>query len=275
MFSGIAVSTRCYVYAPCALARAICDRRSNGSGTSKPAHSPHESGKLQHRPTSFMISFIKSPLRLPHPPPHLHVHTQLNLFIRSRAHLSARKMSTAMTTSKSRSYSDAIDCLNSLQSNQAMIQAVRDSGGRLAKYATHETTEYLSRIGYKVSCFRHYFAGLVLTGRKPEDLNKLNVLHVTGTKGKGSTCAFIDSLLRHSMPQWTVGELCSILHSEPFLSTRLGLYTSPHLVAVRERIRINGKPISEEEFAKYFFEVWDRLEANDTVSHVFCCLFNS
>jgi folylpolyglutamate synthase len=33
---------------------------------------------------------------------------------------------------------------------------------------------------------------------------------------------------------------------------------------VRERIRINGTPISEPEFAKYFFEVWDKLE-NDFV----------
>ena len=45
-----------------------------------------------------------------------------------------------------------------------------------------------------------------------------------------------------------------------------GLYTSPHLVAVRERIRINGEPISEELFAKYFFEVWDKLEENTQVS---------
>ncbi|KAG5221071.1 Folylpolyglutamate synthetase [Salix suchowensis] len=46
------------------------------------------------------------------------------------------------------------------------------------------------------------------------------------------------------------------------------LFTSPHLVAVRERIRINGQPISEEAFAKYFFDVWDKLEANDVVSPV-------
>lgn len=45
-----------------------------------------------------------------------------------------------------------------------------------------------------------------------------------------------------------------------------GLYTSPHLVAVRERIRINGAPISEETFTEYFFEVWDRLVANDKVN---------
>lgn len=46
-------------------------------------------------------------------------------------------------------------------------------------------------------------------------------------------------------------------YGKPF---RTGLYTSPHLISVRERIRINGIPISEELFAKYFFEVWNRLE---------------
>jgi len=38
------------------------------------------------------------------------------------------------------------------------------------------------------------------------------------------------------------------------------------MVAVRERIRINGAPIEEALFAKYFWEVWDRLEAADKVS---------
>ncbi|EMD40678.1 hypothetical protein CERSUDRAFT_80327 [Gelatoporia subvermispora B] len=127
-----------------------------------------------------------------------------------------------------RSYQEAVACLNSLQSNAATLEAVRASGGRLSEFAIPEMVEYLGRIGYSTS-----------------DLNKLNVLHVTGTKGKGSTCAFTDSILRHAMPQW-----------------KIGLYTSPHLVAVRERIRINGKPISEEDFARFFFDVWDRLEQN-------------
>ena len=48
----------------------------------------------------------------------------------------------------------------------------------------------------------------------------------------------------------------------------IGLYTSPHLVTVRERIRINGAPLPEDEFAKYFFEVWDRLIANNTVCYL-------
>jgi folylpolyglutamate synthase len=42
---------------------------------------------------------------------------------------------------------------------------------------------------------------------------------------------------------------------------KVGLYTSPHLCSVRERIQINNQPISETDFAKYFFEVWDRLSA--------------
>ena len=49
-----------------------------------------------------------------------------------------------------RSYKDAIDSLNSLQSNQAMIDASRASGGRMVKFAMHDTEEYLSRIGYTV-----------------------------------------------------------------------------------------------------------------------------
>jgi folylpolyglutamate synthase len=41
---------------------------------------------------------------------------------------------------------------------------------------------------------------------------------------------------------------------------KIGLYTSPHLRFVRERIQINGSPLSEDIFARYFFETWDRLE---------------
>lgn len=41
---------------------------------------------------------------------------------------------------------------------------------------------------------------------QPEDLNKLNVVHITGTKGKGSTSAFCDSMLRKTVPSWKVGQ---------------------------------------------------------------------
>lgn len=45
--------------------------------------------------------------------------------------------------------------------------------------------------------------------------------------------------------------------------SKVGLYTSPHLLTVRERIRINSEPISESLFAKYFFQVWDLLKDLD------------
>lgn len=74
-------------------------------------------------------------------------------------------------------------------------------------------------------------------------------MHVAGTKGKGSVCAFVDSILSHTRKT----------HGKP---TKTGLYTSPHLVSVRERIRINSTPISDVLFAKYFFDVWDLLIAS-------------
>lgn len=77
-------------------------------------------------------------------------------------------------------------------------------------------------------------------------------IHIAGTKGKGSTSAFISSILAQYLPTSAEPE------TKP---TKIGLYTSPHLRFVRERIQINNAPISEEKFAKYFFEVWDRLEA--------------
>jgi dihydrofolate synthase / folylpolyglutamate synthase len=63
------------------------------------------------------------------------------------------------------------------------------------------------------------------------------VIHVTGTNGKGSTVAMIDSLLRAD-------------------GLRTGRFTSPHVMSVTERITINGEPISDERFD----EVWRELE---------------
>lgn len=69
---------------------------------------------------------------------------------------------------------------------------------------------------------------------------------MAGTNGKGSTSAYIECLLRYHGSQ-----------SDYPLKT--GLYTSPHLQHIRERIRINGESISEERFTVYFFEVWTKL----------------
>uniref|UniRef100_A0A8C5HUV7 Folylpolyglutamate synthase n=1 Tax=Gouania willdenowi TaxID=441366 RepID=A0A8C5HUV7_GOUWI len=57
----------------------------------------------------------------------------------------------------------------------------------------------------------------------------------------GSTCAFTEQILRS-------------------YGFRTGFYSSPHLVQVRERIRINGQPIGKDLFTKYFWQVYGRLE---------------
>ncbi|KAK4404333.1 Folylpolyglutamate synthase [Sesamum angolense] len=58
---------------------------------------------------------------------------------------------------------------------------------------------------------------------------------------KGSTCTFTESILRN----------CGF---------RTGLFTSPHLIDVRERFRLEGSDISEEKFLAYFWWCWDRLK---------------
>lgn len=98
-----------------------------------------------------------------------------------------------------------------------------------------------------------FIAVSLLIRCQPADFDQLNPIHIAGTKGKGSTSSFVSSILAQYLPAK------SSIHAER-LPSSVGLYTSPHLRFVRERIQINNQPLSEEVFAKYFFEVWDRLE---------------
>ena len=88
---------------------------------------------------------------------------------------------------------------------------------------------------------------------QPSDFDRFRPIHIAGTKGKGSTSAFISWILAQYLPSTT--------QKKPLLQ-KIGLYTSPHLRHVRERMQINNEPLSEQAFAKYFFETWDRLEAS-------------
>lgn len=65
---------------------------------------------------------------------------------------------------------------------------------------------------------------------------ELKVIHVAGTNGKGSVCAYMTNALRK-------------------LGYNTGMFTSPHLVRVNERIRINGEMITDAEFLQYFNKV--------------------
>ncbi len=74
----------------------------------------------------------------------------------------------------------------------------------------------------------------------PQD--RFRAVHVTGTKGKGSTSAYTESILRH-------------------LGRRTGLFTSPHLHTCRERIRVDGHLIGREECAALMERALPHFEA--------------
>ncbi|PLX31890.1 MAG: bifunctional folylpolyglutamate synthase/dihydrofolate synthase, partial [Clostridiales bacterium] len=69
----------------------------------------------------------------------------------------------------------------------------------------------------------------------------LKVIHVAGTNGKGSTCAFMNSVLYEA-------------------GYRVGLYTSPYLEVFNERIQINGNPIENERLAELTQRVKEKVD---------------
>ena len=76
---------------------------------------------------------------------------------------------------------------------------------------------------------------------------KLAAIHVAGTNGKGSTCAMIEKIRR--------------AHGDV-----TGMYTSPHLVRIGERVQINRRPMKDKALLAYcdeLFPLVDRMEAED------------
>lgn len=72
----------------------------------------------------------------------------------------------------------------------------------------------------------------------------LKIIHIAGTNGKGSVCSYIDDILKKS-------------------GYKTGLFTSPHLVTIRERIQVDGELISREDFTQYFNKVYETARANN------------
>ena len=75
----------------------------------------------------------------------------------------------------------------------------------------------------------------------------LRIIHVAGTNGKGSVCAYMSSILQQA-------------------GYRTALFTSPHLVDMRERFAVNGKMISEEAFLQGFLAVWNALQETNSAN---------
>lgn len=113
---------------------------------------------------------------------------------------------------------------------------------------------YESAVGYLLSLGRELAAPTQAAAAK-FDLENITVLaerlchpdraypsvHIAGTNGKGSTAAFLESILRAA-------------------GLRTGLNTSPHLERINERVRINGEEISDEFFAQTLTGIRDLIE---------------
>ena len=71
--------------------------------------------------------------------------------------------------------------------------------------------------------------------------NNFKCIHIAGTNGKGTTCAVLQNILYLS-------------------GKKVGLYTSPHLVRFNERIRVNGRPISDYDVTRFFKNIYNKAE---------------
>jgi len=105
-----------------------------------------------------------------------------------------------------------------------------------------ESESYLLSLGNEVAAMKLGLDNIrTLLSALGDPQNSYLKIQVAGTNGKGSVCAFLGSICR-----------------EAGIST--GIFTSPHLISVTERIQINGRDITEDEFALYAGKVRSAAE---------------
>jgi dihydrofolate synthase/folylpolyglutamate synthase len=96
-----------------------------------------------------------------------------------------------------------------------------------------EAVQYLLGLGHETLAIKLGLANvrrLLAALRRPEQ--DFPAVQIAGTNGKGSTAAMLDAIARAA-------------------DVKTGLYTSPHLVSITERIKINGREISRADFARH------------------------
>jgi dihydrofolate synthase / folylpolyglutamate synthase len=105
-----------------------------------------------------------------------------------------------------------------------------------------DSVRYLYSLGNELKTIKFGLETIkTLMGALKNPERACRFVHVAGTNGKGSTCAMIESALRAA-------------------GVRTGLYTSPHLAEPTERIRINGDPVTAQQFAAAFEVVHEAAE---------------
>lgn len=87
---------------------------------------------------------------------------------------------------------------------------------------------------------KRFYQFLQMRGYREKDLGK--IVHVAGTNGKGSVCAFLNSVCMES-------------------GYHVGMFTSPHLITMRERFVIDGEIVSEEAFLEAFLWLEEEISA--------------
>jgi folylpolyglutamate synthase len=141
-----------------------------------------------------------------------------------------------MTTAIDTSFEAAVEALMSPLHQSRGKQAIEEAAARRTKTVT-DMRYYWNQI-----------AALPPTGSNSSSNNLLPLMiHITGTKGKGSTACLSECILR-----------------QQGLST--GLFTSPHLVNICERIRLDGLPVHPDVFAKAYWTIRTCFETTTTTA---------
>jgi dihydrofolate synthase/folylpolyglutamate synthase len=105
-----------------------------------------------------------------------------------------------------------------------------------------EGTKYLYSLGNETLAMKLGLESVRALARAMDDpQRKFPAIHIAGTNGKGSTAAMTASVLRAA-------------------GLRAGLYTSPHMASITERIRIGDDEIAPDEFARLATDVRDAGE---------------
>ena len=106
-----------------------------------------------------------------------------------------------------------------------------------------EAEAYLYSLGNEVEAMKLGLENIRrLLAALGDPQNNFLKVQVAGTNGKGSVCAFLDSICQHAQ-------------------IKTGVFTSPHLISITERIRINGVDIGEVEFARLATRVRETCES--------------